>query len=70
MVSALSTPFGHGAPPFPGHGGKHIITTNFPTWTHLLKFIDRDPEIMTGFTNMYPRVIMQKDVIAVSLITS
>ncbi len=66
MVSALQTTFGHGAPPYPGHDGKHRITTNFPSWGHLLKFIDRDPEIMKGFTNMYPRVIMQKDVIAVS----
>jgi hypothetical protein len=66
MPSPSKSPFGVGAPPYPGHGDRHIITTNFPTWNHLLRFIDRDPEIMNGFTNMYPRVIRHRDVMEVS----
>ena len=66
MRTAFETPFGVGAPPHPGHDDHHIITSNFPTWGHLLRFIERDPAIMNGFTNMYPRVIMQKDVKQVS----
>jgi hypothetical protein len=66
MRTALNTPFGVGAPPYPGHDARHVITTHFPTWQHVLRFIDRDPAIMNGFTNMYPRVIMQKDVLDVS----
>ena len=67
MRTALNTPFGVGAEPYPGHKEGHIITTNFPTWNHVLRFVDRDPEIMNGFTNMYPRVMMQKGVREVSL---
>jgi hypothetical protein len=64
--SPSNTPFGVGAPPYAGHADRHILTTHFPTWNHILRFIDRDPEIFNGFTNMYPRVVMQRDVREVS----
>lgn len=66
MSPPLKTPFGHAAPAAKGHENEHPITTHFSTWNHVLRFIDRDPEIMNGFTNMYPRVIMQKQVVQLS----
>ena len=65
MRTALNTPFGVGAEPHPGHKDGHTVTTNFPTWNHVQRFVDRDPEIMNGFTNMYPRVMRQKGVLQV-----
>ena len=62
MSPPITTPFGHPAPQIPGHENSHPITTHFPTWNHVLRFIERDPEIMNGFKSMYPRVVMQQDV--------
>ena len=60
-VSGTSTmlPFGIAAKPLPGRNGNHLITTNFTTWDHVLRFVAEDPEIFAGLRNMYPRAMPQ-----------
>ena len=69
MVSAINAPFGVGAPAYPGRSNDHIVTTHcelpyiilatflltppVPTWDHILGFVNADPAIWGGFTNMY-----------------
>ena len=66
MSTKIKTPFGHAAPPALGHSAGHEITTHMPTWQSTLDFVDRKPAVINGLVNMYPRILLQKDVKAVS----
>lgn len=61
MAAKLQTEIFGSVPPFP----RHAITTHMPGWNLMLRFIDRDPEIMTAFKSMYPRMMPHRDVKAV-----
>ncbi|KAK4937123.1 hypothetical protein LTR10_022175 [Elasticomyces elasticus] len=58
MSTKIQTTPGHALPP----GPRHAITTHIPSWQAILRFRDRDPELMKIFKDMYPRFIPHRDV--------
>lgn len=66
MAARIQTEATCALPPAP----RHSITTHLPGWPYLLRFIDRDPELMSSFKSMYPRMLMHVDVKEVKFTTS
>jgi hypothetical protein len=62
MLAKIQTAAFYAIPPAP----HHSITVHLPGWPNLLRFLDRDPEIMGSFKSMYPRMIPHQDVKEVS----
>lgn len=58
MSIKIETEIFCGIPPAP----RHSITTHMPGWDVLLRFMERDPTIMTSFKSMYPRMMPHKDI--------
>ncbi|KAI1623547.1 pyridoxal phosphate-dependent transferase [Exophiala viscosa] len=58
MSTKIQTIPGHALPPAP----RHAITTHIPSWQAVLRFRDRDPELMKTLHDMYPRFIPHRDI--------
>ncbi|PMD57594.1 PLP-dependent transferase [Hyaloscypha bicolor E] len=58
MTAPLQTEWWGAIPPAP----RHAITFHMPLWSNMLRFRDKDPEILMKFTSMYPRMMPHKDV--------
>lgn len=58
MPTKIDTPDFCAIPPRP----RHSITTHLPGWDLLLRFIDREPQVMTSFKSMYPRMMPHQDI--------
>ena len=41
---------------------RHSVTVHMPAWSTMVRFSDRDPEILGKITQMYPRIVLHKDV--------
>jgi len=63
MATPIQTPSFGSIPPF----AKHSVTVHMPGWDNLLKFSERDPEIMAKIKNMYPRMLLHRDIAEVSI---
>jgi hypothetical protein len=62
MAAKITTePFGS----IPPHQ-RHAVTIHLPTWDTMMRFANRDMELIKQFKNFYPRIILHKDVKEVS----
>jgi len=64
MAEPIQTPPFGATPPF----AKHSVTVHMPGWDNLLRFSDREPEIMAKFKSMYPRMFLHRDIVEVSFL--
>ncbi|OBT75684.1 hypothetical protein VF21_05906 [Pseudogymnoascus sp. 05NY08] len=58
MSAKIQTPLGHAIPP----ASYHSLTAHMPTWSHSVRFAERDPELIASLKTMYPRIILHKAV--------
>ncbi|KAE9372478.1 PLP-dependent transferase [Stipitochalara longipes BDJ] len=58
MAAPLQTEWFGPIPPAP----RHSITIHLPLWSNMVRFMDKDPELIKQFTNFYPRIVPHKDV--------
>ena len=58
MSTRIETISGHAIPPAP----RHSITIHLPGWQNLLRFADRDQELIATFKSMYPRMMVHRDI--------
>jgi cystathionine gamma-synthase len=66
MAAKITTePFGS----IPPHQ-RHAVTIHMPTWDTMMRFADRDMELIKQFKNFYPRIMLHKDVKEVSSVPS
>ena len=61
MSVEIRTPFGTALPPAP----RHAVTVHLPEWQTVIRFKDRDPELLARMKNMYPRIVLHKDIVEV-----
>jgi cystathionine gamma-synthase len=64
MAAEIQTPAFTALPPAP----RHAITIHIPLWSNLVKFMNKEPELIAQFKSMYPRIIPHKDVKEVHLL--
>jgi hypothetical protein len=66
MAAKITTePFGSISP-----HQRHAVTIHLPTWDTMMRFADRDMELIKQFKNFYPRILLHKDVKEVGSIPS
>lgn len=63
MSVEIQTEFGTALPPAP----RHAITTHLPGWAMLLRFVDKDMELLMSLKSMYPRMMIHRDIKEVSV---
>jgi cystathionine gamma-synthase len=61
LVELQTTP-GTAVPPRP----RHAITTHLPTWQAVLDFLDGKPELMMSLKDLYPRMMVHRDITALT----
>jgi cystathionine gamma-synthase len=61
-VKPIETPFLHGIPAPNGVKSPHAITTHLDGWKDIMNFVNKDPAFFGSFVDMYPRLILHKDV--------
>ena len=64
MSAKIQTPQGHAIPPAP----RHSITVHLPGWASMLRFMDRDMELLSTLKSMYPRMMIHRDIKEVSFV--
>jgi len=60
MATLIETSLGDALPPQP----HHAITVHLPKWQSIVRFADRDPELMKQLKTMYPREYLPQSTIA------
>ena len=57
-VLPIDTPYYTSLPP----AARHAITTHMPTWDLAVEFSKLEPAFFTRFKDMYPRMLLHKDI--------
>ncbi|KAF4628258.1 hypothetical protein G7Y89_g9893 [Cudoniella acicularis] len=58
MSAKLETPFGCAIPP----ATRHAITFHMPSWSNLMRFVEKDHTLFTELKSVYPRMVLHSDI--------